>query len=158
MTIFHLSRHPPQNMMILPQNDLLSLTPYQPISDYFMLLILGNALFAHSWLHFCAIVYLFYLILFCKRSYQMRIILNRYIWPIDGTQQLWVSVDPRVKVIKRFVTIYRSYELELLRLMKWRFASALKIEICGHTDAKNSELGGKSKELFLLVGGDEEKE
>ena len=46
----------------------------------------------------------------------------------------------------------------MLRLIKWRLASVLKIEKCRHTDAKNSKLGGKNKEPFLLVGGDEEKE
>ena len=46
----------------------------------------------------------------------------------------------------------------LLRLIKWRLASVLKIEKCRHTDAKNSKLVGKNKEPFLLEGGDEEKE
>ena len=48
-------------------------------------------------------------------------------------------------------------EKALLRLIKWRLASVLKIEKCRHTDAKNSKLGGKNKKPFLLVGGDEEK-
>ena len=45
----------------------------------------------------------------------------------------------------------------LLWFIKWRLASALKIEKYRHTDAKNSKLGGKNKEPFLLVGGDQEK-
>ena len=50
------------------------------------------------------------------------------------------------------------YLLNLLGLIKWRLVSILKIEKCWHTDAKNSKLGGKNKEQFILVGGDEEKE
>ena len=37
---------------------------------------------------------------------------------------------------------------KLLRLIKWRLASVLKIEKCRHTVAKNSKLGGKNKEPF----------
>ena len=42
--------------------------------------------------------------------------------------------------------------------MKLRLVSVLKIEKCRHTDHKNSKLGGKNKEPFLVVGGREEKE
>ena len=32
------------------------------------------------------------------------------------------------------------------------------MEKCRHTDAKNSKLGGKNKDPFLLEGGNEEME
>ena len=41
---------------------------------------------------------------------------------------------------------------------KMAIGECSKIEKCRHTDAKNSKMGGKNKEPFLLEGGDEEKE
>ena len=54
-------------------------------------------------------------------------------------------------------TFQYVFFIRLLWFIKWQLASVLKIEKCRHIDAKNSKLGGKNKELFLLVGGDEEK-
>ena len=68
------------------------------------------------------------------------------------------TVSPRCTFWYGLNVVAIIFSMVLLMLIKGRLASVLKIEKCRHADAKNSKLGGKNKEPFLFIGGDEEKE
>ena len=85
---------------------------------------------------------------FCFSIFDVSVIVLVSFW-FDSRFVLW-----RISRVSRsenqpFFIIILTWSACLLWLIKWWFASVLKIVKCRHTDAKNSKLGGKIRNRFF---------